>query len=98
MNDVKVDCKLLKFDPKLDCNHKFLDFPLDTEILSVEIKGNAPELCINYMAPKESFEIDTSKHFHFIICKCEYVKDVIARYRYLANVTVNREKFAVFCN
>lgn len=98
MNDVKVDYELLKFDPKLDCSHKFLDFPLDTEILSVEIKENAPELCINYMAPKESFEIDTSKHFHFIICKYEYAKDVIARYRYLANVTVNREKFAVFCN
>ncbi len=98
MNDVKVDYELLKFDPKLDFNHKFVSFPLDTEILSVELRGNSPELCINYMAPNESFEIDTSKRFHFIVCKCEYSKDVMDKYRYLANVTVNREKFAVFCN
>jgi len=98
MNDVQVDCELLKFDPKLDFNYKGVDLPLDSEILSVELRGNSPELCINYMAPKESFEIDTSKHFHFIICKSEFAKDVLAKYRYWANVTVNREKFAVFCN
>jgi len=98
MYDVKVAYELLKFDPTIDCDHKFINFPLETEILSVELRGNTPELCINYMAPKESFEIDTSKQIHFIICKCEFAKDVLAKYRYLSNITLNRKKFAVFCN
>lgn len=96
MNNVKVDYELLKFDPKLDCNHKFVSFPLDSEIVSVEVKGKAPELCINYMAPTESFEIDTSKQFHFVICKSEHAKYLLDTYRYLASVTVNKEIFAVF--
>ena len=98
MNDVKVDYELLKFDPKLDFNHKYVDLPLDSEILSVEQRGNTPALCINYMAPEESFLIDTSKSFHFIICKCEFIKDVLDKFRFVANVIVNKERFAIFYN
>ena len=43
MKNVQVDCELLEFDPQLDFNHKFFDFPLDTEIISVDQKENVWE-------------------------------------------------------
>lgn len=88
----------LKFNPEVPCNEALLSFPEDAEVLSVEVRGNKPTLYINFMAPSENMEIDVSKKIHFLICKCDFTEFDIKRYRYIGNVRICQESFAVFCS
>ena len=98
MNSMTVAYSQLNFDTKKDCNQAILSFPEETEILSVEVRDNKSCLYINYMAPSENFEIDLSKKVLFNICKCNFTEIDVKRNRYIGNVVIRGESFAVFCN
>lgn len=87
-----------KFDPNIPCNEATISFPEESEVLSVEVRANKPTLYINFMAPTENFEIDLSKRIHIVICRCDFTEFDIKRYKYVGNVRISQESFAVFCN
>lgn len=105
MSKMKFGCIGLKFDIKKDINECSINLPKAAKILSVCAKENDETMWISYMAPSEFFQKESRifttypgwTTFYFLICKCNYNADInIDEYKYIDNINIDNDTFAVF--
>ena len=89
----------IKFDETKISQVVSINFANGSEILSVQVQNNEPILWVCFMSPSESFSQHFKKkaeEFQLTIGKCGYADIEIDSLKYLSNVNIGDDTFAVF--
>ena len=104
MKKMRVASVGLLIDPKEEKLTKLsFKLPLGTEILSAKLeKGNLDNtLWFTYIAPSEAYD-DISKEsypwkeYNFYICECTYTEIEFNTHKYIGNIDIADNDYAVF--
>ena len=89
----------INFDSNNPLNELKVRLPEVAKMLSAEIKEDPNTLWITFSAFTSIFEADDLwREYNFVVCKCNYTSFYFDDHKYINNITVNNESFAVFYN
>ena len=75
-----------------------INLPVDTKILSVSAEEEYDKHVFwnRFMAPSNDIFETGHREFHFIIVNCKYTEVEINKHKYIGNIDIEDETYAVF--